>query len=961
MARLPTAADLSGPASLRSGRPIATIDLGGAARGLASLGDSIAGIGAKMTQDQNALDITRAEAYKTEGLLAVQNEFQDDPDYTTFDKRAPARTGEVINKAAGLIRDPKKRELWLAGAQGDAARVNDNIYDQGNGKRKDTELIAFDDALEVNRRLYVDPNTPEDVKTKARSDIEGSISMGLETGFLTPQQAEQRRTDYLENADFSRGKLAVEQDPNIINKPLPASVGGRAEVAMGFFQSKGYTKEQAAGIVGNLIGESNLNPEIRGDGGMSHGIAQWNRERLDNLRRFASSKGKSWQDFGVQLEFIDWELQNVEKSAYANLKNAKTIDEATAAFIGYERPRGWSANNPKAGHNYNGRLKFAGQAAGVEVNPDWYTRLSPEQRAVVDNAAETQRNKMAAETRGMIDVAVTNAPIAIQNTGSYSGTMPTPEEFFLAYGPQDGADRYNKFQAAVETSNQAYSMRTMSADDIRTMVEEATPKSSGDNAALETARYDTLAKAAETTLKAREADPAAYVTQTFPNVAQAWEAAKDAPSYQAAIAASVAAQQQLGIRDIAPLPKTTATTVVGTFKDVNASEGDRINAVASVLMATPDAGQRRAIFDQLVEAGLPDITEGAFEAMARGDDAAARRLMQAAMIDPSKLPGKSPESQDTIDLAIQSQLMDEGQIGDIYYGLSDGTAENFTRAERDSKLISNAVQLRLRNGESLSDAVAAVGKDLYGNVQVVDTSWGVNAQILVPDGVNPRAVADGLAGLMPDVRKAMEENLAMPEGVSAADSSKAVIGAASANYIDNVMANGYFRNSGDGYVFIDPYVGAAIADKDGNPVVFTMEQAVAVQQQGQQARQDAVRNVVPDAGAPEQRGIGMLPPANFQTIPEMQKAQDQNGVQVPLDMGRDINATLAQLDKADPNDPASVSVATRINELSQQVLDKTGKVIKLTDAQKALMEAIFAAQLERNKGVSRTGGGGGGF
>lgn len=926
MAKLPTAANLSGPDSFRSGRPIASWDTSAAGRGLASLGGDLSAIGAQIEKENNALDITLAESAKTKGFIDAKSEFENDPEYETFGKRVPARTSDVVNKAGNLIRDPKARELWLAGAQGDAARANDVMFGYGDARRKATELNAFDDALEVNRRIYVDPNTTEEEKQKARADIEASIGMAEETGFLDPNQADARRTTFIENADFSRGKLAVENDPDVISRPLPKDVGGRAEVAMGFFQSRGYTKEQAAGIVGNLIGESNLNPEIRGDGGMSHGIAQWNRDRLANLRRFAASRGKSWQDFGVQLEFIDWELQNVEKSAYNNLKNARTIDEATAAFIGYERPRGWTANNPKAGHNYNGRLKFAGQAAGVQVNPDWYARLSPEQRQVIDNQAETEWNKRDASLRGQIDVAAQNAPFAIQNTGQYDGYMPNAEDFFQAYGPEAGAQKYNAFQTAMDTSGQVFEMRTMSAGDIRQMVEDATPVSSGENAKLETDRYNTLASAAQTTLKQREADPASYVQKTFPGVEAAWQNVNEEGGYQQAISASVAAQQQLGITNVAPLPKPIAAGVVTAFNDKEQAEADRIAAVSGVLFATPDPEQRRAIFDQLVDAGLPAMTEGAFEAMARGDSGAARRLMQAAMIDVGSLPGKSPESQDAIDKAIQSELMDTGQIGDIYYGLSNGSAENYARAENDAKLISNAVHLRLRQGEGLTDAVNAAAKDLYGDVKVVKDGWNVNVQALVPTDVNAGQFRGGLEAMLPQVRDALTVIPGVPGEVSVADGSRAVIDAATANYAENVMAEGFFRNSGDGYVFIDPYVGAAVTGADGEPLMFTLDDVLKAGQAQPVTQPD--RQDMPDAGRPEDRGIGFLPP---QIMQDQQSSQPHNIIE-------DFDKLQAEALTLEPGNPRLTEINKEMSDISRKTLELTGKVPVYSPEYDALFE-----------------------
>lgn len=825
MARLPDKNALSGPVSLRSGRAIATYDTTAIGRGISAAGDAIAGIGAQIKERDNALDIARAEAYKTKGLLDVQNEFDVDPDYSTFDKRAPTKTGDVVKNAANLIRDPNMRQRWALGAQNDAARYNDSIFDRGTTLKRQAEVTALDDALEINRRLYVDPESPDEVKKKARADIEGTLATAEATGLLTPEGANAFRKKYVEDADYSRGELAVQRDPNIISKPLPQNVAGRAEAAMAFYVGRGYTKEQAAGIVGNLIAESKLDPNVKpGDNGTAFGIAQWRGERVTRLKRFAAASGKDWQDFETQLAFVDMELQNHETATYRALKGAKTVDEATAAFIGYERPAGWSANNPRGGHNYGGRLKFAAQAAGQEVNPDWYQRLSPEQRQDIQNKAQTRSNQIAVETRGQIEVAAANAPAAILNTGQYDGILPTADQFMQAYGPEDGARRFNAFSADVETSQQAFEFRTMSADQIKAAISEAVPTSSGDNAALETARYETLTKAAETILKVREADPATYARQAFPSVDAAWNNVQQEGGYRAAIAASVAAQQQLGVADVKPLPKFAADEAVTTFKDEQAPVNDRVAAVMRVLVATDDGPQRRALFEQLVDAGLPDTTEGAIDAYLRGDTGAANRLFEAAMVDPSKLPGKIDATPAEINEEIQGALFAEGEIGDIFYGISDGSADNLLSAQRDNKLLSNAVNIRMRRGESLDAAVQGAAKDLFGDVQVVNES---NAQIILPKDADAAAVLSGLESILPDVRRAVADALTLQGPVPTSDGTKAIMDATTANRIEDILATGYFRNAEGGYVYIDPYTGGAIPDANGNPVIFTLPEMSA--------------------------------------------------------------------------------------------------------------------------------------
>lgn len=119
-----------------------------------------------------------------------------------------------------------------------------------------------------------------------------------------------------------------------------------ADNAMGFFMSKGWTKEQAAGIVGNLMVESGnfdskvISGERKGDGGRAVGIAQWHPDRQANFRRMFGKSiiGSSFQE---QLEFVNWELNNSEKSAGNKLRKAKSTTEAAIIVDKYyERSSG---------------------------------------------------------------------------------------------------------------------------------------------------------------------------------------------------------------------------------------------------------------------------------------------------------------------------------------------------------------------------------------------------------------------------------------------------------------------------------------------------------------------------------------------------------------------------------------------------------------------------------------------
>lgn len=129
----------------------------------------------------------------------------------------------------------------------------------------------------------------------------------------------------------------------------------KRDEAMQYFVSQGWTKQQAAGIVGNIQKESRFDPRAQGDKDKkgvyrAHGLAQWRDSRLADFR---SVMGKSVQQasFEEQLAFIQYELtKGKEKSAGNKLKKATTADQAGAIVSEfYERPGAVEAEKKERG------------------------------------------------------------------------------------------------------------------------------------------------------------------------------------------------------------------------------------------------------------------------------------------------------------------------------------------------------------------------------------------------------------------------------------------------------------------------------------------------------------------------------------------------------------------------------------------------------------------------------------
>ena len=117
------------------------------------------------------------------------------------------------------------------------------------------------------------------------------------------------------------------------------------EKAFNFFISTNlFSPEQSAGICGNLMQESKVNPiEINKTEG-SQGIAQWNPSdkagnRLGALKDFSKERNLDFASLETQLQFIVYELETKSYYGMAQLQASSDIVGATRIFSAkYERP-----------------------------------------------------------------------------------------------------------------------------------------------------------------------------------------------------------------------------------------------------------------------------------------------------------------------------------------------------------------------------------------------------------------------------------------------------------------------------------------------------------------------------------------------------------------------------------------------------------------------------------------------
>lgn len=242
----------------------------------------------------------------------------------------------MANKRAGEVRYTKFRANPLL-----ADGLLGVERDSGEAQRRVSAAFArlADQAGRIGDRYAAS----EGEAAGLRDALAGSPSASTITGGVTSRTAADAATGLAASADLEQ----------------------RAAYVRDGFIKRGLTPIQAAALAGHARQESGYRTGVRGDNGTAEGYFQWRGERLVRGKAFARARGADWYDTDTQLDYTVHELKTREKRAWTALQNAKTLEEATAAVMHFERPQGYTARNPRGGHGWDNRLAYAAWAAGL--------------------------------------------------------------------------------------------------------------------------------------------------------------------------------------------------------------------------------------------------------------------------------------------------------------------------------------------------------------------------------------------------------------------------------------------------------------------------------------------------------------------------------------------------------------------------------------------------------------------
>jgi len=123
-----------------------------------------------------------------------------------------------------------------------------------------------------------------------------------------------------------------------IDAPAGSFTGNNIKDAFLYFMDagRGLTAIQSAGIVGNLIQESGVNPRSNQAGGPGMGIAQWSEGgRWEALKKWVAENNKGdIYSLGAQLDFLWHEMEDVApwNETLPAIKDDTTVEQSTTTF-----------------------------------------------------------------------------------------------------------------------------------------------------------------------------------------------------------------------------------------------------------------------------------------------------------------------------------------------------------------------------------------------------------------------------------------------------------------------------------------------------------------------------------------------------------------------------------------------------------------------------------------------------
>lgn len=257
------------------------------------------------------------------------------------EKRANARIEDLKKQLEEdkAEAEARRAEGDLQGAQAFENRMAEtehqmNISQESLSMAKQWQDEAQDSIAKLNARAIANIRVEQaeklnELNMTANSGHSGGGAIG---GGNTGDYARSELPDGA--GDESNGKKSKSSSKKQKNPLAETRVGA----AIDFLVKQGFSVNQAYGIVGNLQVESFDSLDPTASDGHAFGIAQWQDDRLEDLKQFARDNQSDYTAFETQLAFLVYELQHKEKGNWQKVLQSSvngTPEEYASYFDEY--------------------------------------------------------------------------------------------------------------------------------------------------------------------------------------------------------------------------------------------------------------------------------------------------------------------------------------------------------------------------------------------------------------------------------------------------------------------------------------------------------------------------------------------------------------------------------------------------------------------------------------------------
>lgn len=257
------------------------------------------------------------------------------------EKRANARIEDLKKQLEEdkAEAEARRAEGDLQGAQAFENRMAEtehqmNISQESLSMAKQWQDEAQDSIAKLNARAIANIKVEQaeklnELNMTANSGHSGGGAIG---GGNTGDYARSELPDGAgDESNGKKGKSSNKKEQNPLAKT-------RVGAAIDFLIKQGFSVNQAYGIVGNLQVESFDSLDPTASDGHAFGIAQWQDDRLEDLKQFARDNQSDYTAFETQLAFLVYELQHKEKGNWQKVLQSSvngTPEEYASYFDEY--------------------------------------------------------------------------------------------------------------------------------------------------------------------------------------------------------------------------------------------------------------------------------------------------------------------------------------------------------------------------------------------------------------------------------------------------------------------------------------------------------------------------------------------------------------------------------------------------------------------------------------------------